>query len=48
MYYLSVLPTIEKGGQYYAVLEGAPITQKARAMGCRPEEIGRASCRERV
>lgn len=33
VYYLSILPTIEKGGEYYAVLEGAPITQEARAIG---------------
>lgn len=45
VYYLSVLPTIEKGGQYYAVLEGAPITQKARAMGCRPEGVPAWVCR---
>ena len=33
VYYLSILTTIEEGGEYYAVLEGAPITQEARAIG---------------
>ena len=33
VYYLSILPTIEEGGEYYAILEGAPITQEARAIG---------------
>lgn len=28
VYYLSILPTIGEGGEYYAVLEGAPITKR--------------------
>ena len=39
VYYLSILPTIGEGGEYYAVLEGAPITQEARAIGRRLEGI---------
>ena len=33
VYYLSILPTIEEGGEYYAVFEDAPISQEVRAMG---------------
>ena len=33
--YLSVLPTIDCGGEYYAVTEHAPISQEVRAMGRR-------------
>ena len=33
VYYLSILPTMGKGGEYYAVLKDAPISQEARAMG---------------
>lgn len=33
VYYLSILPTIEKGGEYYAVFEDAPISQEVRTMG---------------
>lgn len=33
VYYLSVLPTIEAGGEYYAILEDAPMSQEIRAMG---------------
>ena len=33
VYYLSILPTIEAGGEYYAILEDAPMSQEIRAMG---------------
>lgn len=33
VYYLSVLPTIKAGGEYYAILEDAPLSQEIRAMG---------------
>ena len=33
VYYLSILPTMGEGGEYYAVLKDAPISQEARAMG---------------
>ena len=39
VYYLSILTTIEEGGEYYAVLEGAPITQEARAIGRRLKDV---------
>lgn len=39
VYYLSVLPTIEAGGEYYAVLEDAPISQEARTIGCKLENV---------
>ena len=39
VYYLSILPTIGEGREYYAVLEGAPSTQEARAIGRKLEGI---------
>lgn len=33
VYYLSVLPTIGRGGEYYVVLTDAPISQEIRTMG---------------
>ncbi len=30
VYYLSVLPTIGRGGEYYVVLTDAPISQEIR------------------
>ena len=33
VYYLSIRPTIRNGGEFYVVLENAPISQEARAMG---------------
>ncbi len=38
VYYLSILPTIGEGGEYYAVLEGAPITQDTRTIGRKLED----------
>ena len=38
VYYLSVLPTIDMGGECYAVLEDAPISQELRAMGQKLED----------
>lgn len=38
VYYLSVLPTIGAGGEYYAILEEAPISQELRAMGQKLED----------
>lgn len=35
VYYVSILPTIGNGGEFYTVLEDAPISQEARAMGRR-------------
>lgn len=37
VYYLSIKPTIGDGGEYYAVLNDAPISQDVRAMGRRLE-----------
>ena len=39
VYYLSILPTIGNGGEFYAVLEDAPISQEVRAMGQQLEGV---------